>query len=70
MGKLLMLILVIALVLVILPSDLRDWCMFQLGKMVCVASDAGYQSADTTAHPADSEHTFDMEISSLLVSAV
>lgn len=70
MGKLLMLILVIALVLVILPSDLRDWCMFQLGKMVCIASDASCQIAETTAHPAVSEQSFEMEISSLLVSAV
>jgi hypothetical protein len=41
MGKLLILILALILVLVILPGDLRDWCVMQFNTLMAGVSDCG-----------------------------
>jgi|GEM_PF-4249718 len=41
MGKLLILILALILVLVILPGDVRDWCVMQFNTLMAGAIDSG-----------------------------
>ena len=51
MGKLLILILALVLVLVILPGDVRDWCLLQVQTLVAGATDFGNGTAVASMTP-------------------